>query len=62
VPISRVTVTLVRRGRASNPAHFGGVVVLNVVLGAITPPFDQLVFFVSSMTGIRAQKKIYEST
>jgi TRAP-type C4-dicarboxylate transport system permease large subunit len=28
------------------------VVVVNVVLGAITPPFGQLVFFVSSMTSI----------
>ena len=35
-----------------DPIHFGMVVVVNVVLGAITPPFGQLVFFVSSMTGI----------
>jgi TRAP-type C4-dicarboxylate transport system permease large subunit len=35
-----------------DPIHFGMVVVVNVVLGAITPPFGQLVFFVSSMTSI----------
>lgn len=35
-----------------DPIHFGMVVVVNVVLGAITPPFGQLVFFVSSMTDI----------
>jgi tripartite ATP-independent transporter DctM subunit len=35
-----------------DPIHFGMVVVVNVVLGAITPPFGQLVFFVSSMTNI----------
>jgi C4-dicarboxylate transporter DctM subunit len=35
-----------------DPIHFGMVVVMNVVLGAITPPFGQLVFFVSSMTSI----------
>jgi tripartite ATP-independent transporter DctM subunit len=35
-----------------DPIHFGMVVIVNVVLGAITPPFGQLVFFVSSMTGI----------
>jgi C4-dicarboxylate transporter DctM subunit len=38
-----------------DPIHFGMVVVMNVVLGAITPPFGQLVFFVSSMTGIRPE-------
>jgi len=36
--------------------HFGMVVVMNVVLGSITPPFGQLVFFVSSMTGIRSEE------
>jgi C4-dicarboxylate transporter DctM subunit len=35
-----------------DPIHFGMVVVVNVVLGAITPPFGQLVFFVPSMTNI----------
>lgn len=39
-----------------DPIHFGMVVVVNVVLGAITPPFGQLVFFVSSMTGIRSEE------
>jgi len=39
-------------GLGIDPIHFGMVVVVNVVLGAITPPFGQLVFFVSSMTDI----------
>lgn len=38
-----------------DPIHFGMVVVMNVVLGAITPPFGQLIFFVSSMTDIRPE-------
>jgi C4-dicarboxylate transporter DctM subunit len=43
-----------------DPIHFGVVVVMNVVLGAITPPFGQLVFFVSSMTGIRSEEMFTE--
>jgi TRAP-type C4-dicarboxylate transport system permease large subunit len=39
-----------------DPIHFGMVVVMNVVLGSITPPFGQLVFFVSSMTDIRSEE------
>lgn len=39
-----------------DPIHFGMVVVFNVVLGSITPPFGQLVFMVSSMTGIRSEE------
>lgn len=38
-----------------HPVHFGMVVVVNVVLGAITPPFGQIVFFVASMTDITAE-------
>lgn len=33
-----------------DPVHFGMIVVVNVVIGAITPPFGQVVFFVSSFT------------
>jgi TRAP-type C4-dicarboxylate transport system permease large subunit len=32
------------------------VVVFNVVLGSVTPPFGQLVFMVSSMSGIRSEE------
>jgi C4-dicarboxylate transporter, DctM subunit len=35
-----------------DPIHFGMVVVFNVVLGSITPPFGQLVFMVSSLARI----------
>jgi len=40
----------------NRPIHFGMVVVVNVVLGSITPPFGQLVFFVSSIDGIRSEE------
>ncbi len=43
-----------------DPIHFGMVVVVNVVLGSITPPFGQLVFFVSSMTGIKVEAMFRE--
>ena len=39
-----------------DPTHFGMVVVFNVVLGSVTPPFGQLVFMVSSMSGVRAEQ------
>jgi tripartite ATP-independent transporter DctM subunit len=38
-----------------DPIQFGMIVVFNVVLGSITPPFGQLVFMVSSMTGIKPE-------
>jgi C4-dicarboxylate transporter DctM subunit len=43
-----------------DPIHFGIVMVMNVVLGAVTPPFGQLVFFVSSMTDIRSEDMFRE--
>jgi TRAP-type C4-dicarboxylate transport system permease large subunit len=39
-----------------DPIHFGMVVIVNVVLGAITPPFGQIVFMVSSLTGTRPEE------
>jgi TRAP-type C4-dicarboxylate transport system permease large subunit len=39
-----------------DPIHFGMVVIVNVVLGAITPPFGQIVFMVSSLTGARPEE------
>jgi tripartite ATP-independent transporter DctM subunit len=38
-----------------DPIQFGTIVVLNVVLGSVTPPFGQLVFFVASMTDIKIE-------
>ena len=38
-----------------DPIHFGIVVIVNVVLGAITPPFGQIVFMVSSLTGTKPE-------
>jgi C4-dicarboxylate transporter DctM subunit len=43
-----------------DPTHFGMVVVFNVVLGSVTPPFGQLVFMVSSMSGIRSEEIFWE--
>jgi TRAP-type C4-dicarboxylate transport system permease large subunit len=50
----------VAAGLGIDPIHFGMVVVMNVVLGAVTPPFGQLVFFVSSMTRIRSEDMFTE--
>ena len=38
-----------------DPTHFGMIVVLNVVLGSITPPFGQVVFFTSAMSGVPSE-------
>jgi tripartite ATP-independent transporter DctM subunit len=43
-----------------DPTHFGMVVVFNVVLGSVTPPFGQLVFMVSSMSGVRSEEIFWE--
>jgi TRAP-type C4-dicarboxylate transport system permease large subunit len=43
-----------------DPIHFGIVVIVNVVLGAITPPFGQIVFMVSSLTGIRPEEIFWQ--
>jgi C4-dicarboxylate transporter DctM subunit len=39
-----------------DPIQFGMIVIVNVVLGAITPPFGQVVFFVSSLTNVPSEK------
>lgn len=39
-----------------DPIHFGVVVIMNVVLGSITPPFGQIVFMVSSLTETRPEE------
>lgn len=39
-----------------DPIHFGMVVIVNVVLGAITPPFGQVVYFVSSLTRLPPER------
>jgi tripartite ATP-independent transporter DctM subunit len=38
-----------------DPVHFGIVVVVNVVLGSITPPFGQVVFFTTAMSGVPSE-------
>ena len=39
-----------------DPIHFGVVVIMNVVLGSITPPFGQIVFMVSSLSETRPEE------
>lgn len=39
-----------------DPVHFGLIVVMNVVIGTITPPFGQSVFFASSLTGVPVEQ------
>jgi TRAP-type C4-dicarboxylate transport system permease large subunit len=43
-----------------DPIHFGMIVVFNVVLGSITPPFGQLVFMVSSFTRIPPEEIFWQ--
>jgi tripartite ATP-independent transporter DctM subunit len=43
-----------------DPIHFGMIVVFNVVLGSITPPFGQLVFMVSSLTRIPPEEIFWQ--
>ncbi|MDQ7842216.1 MAG: TRAP transporter large permease [Armatimonadota bacterium] len=51
-----ILVTPILAGAAArlgiDPIHFGMVVIVTVVLGAVTPPFGQLVFFVSSLIDV----------
>jgi tripartite ATP-independent transporter DctM subunit len=39
-----------------DPIHFGIVVIVNVVLGSITPPFGQIVFMVSSLSETKPEE------
>jgi TRAP-type C4-dicarboxylate transport system permease large subunit len=39
-----------------DPIHFGVVVIMNVVLGSITPPFGQIVFMVASLSETRPEE------
>jgi tripartite ATP-independent transporter DctM subunit len=39
-----------------DPVHFGIIVIVNATIGAITPPFGQLVFVVSAITRIPAER------
>lgn len=43
-----------------DPIHFGMVVIFNVVLGSITPPFGQLVFMVSTLTRIPPEEIFWQ--
>lgn len=43
-----------------DPIHFGMIIIFNVVLGSITPPFGQLVFMVSSFTRIPPEEIFWQ--
>lgn len=46
----------VAAGLGIDPVHFGLIVVMNIVIGTITPPFGQSVFFASSLTGVPVEQ------
>ncbi len=56
VPLLMPTV----RALGIDPVHFGIVVVLNVTIGLITPPFGMILFVVSSVNGIRVREILAE--
>jgi C4-dicarboxylate transporter, DctM subunit len=41
----------VAAGLGVDPIHFGLIVIINVVIGTVTPPLGQSIFFASSLTG-----------
>lgn len=46
----------VAAGLGIDPVHFGLIVVMNIVIGTITPPFGQSVYFASSLTGVPVEQ------
>lgn len=38
-----------------DPAHFGLIILFNIIIGAVTPPFGNLVFTVSAVGGISSE-------
>lgn len=44
-----------------DPVHFGIVLILNLVIGNVTPPFGQLVFVVSAVTKVPAERIFRQS-
>lgn len=44
-----------------DPIHLGVIMVINIQIGSITPPFGQIVFMVSSISRIRGEAIFYES-
>lgn len=40
--------------------HFGVVVIVNMMIGLITPPYGQMLFLISGVTGIRLQAMLRE--
>ena len=48
------------RALGIDTVHFGVVIVVNMMIGLITPPYGQLLFVISGVTGIRLQAMIGE--
>ncbi len=40
--------------------HFGVVIVINMMIGLVTPPYGELLFLISGVSGIRLQSMIKE--
>ena len=43
-----------------NPVHFGIVMIVNIMIGGITPPFGSMMFTCVSITGCKMQEFIKE--
>ena len=48
------------RALGIDTVHFGVVIVVNMMIGLITPPYGELLFVISGVTGIRLQAMIRE--
>jgi tripartite ATP-independent transporter DctM subunit len=48
------------RALGIDTVHFGVVIVVNMMIGLITPPYGELLFVISGVTGIRLQAMVRE--
>jgi TRAP-type C4-dicarboxylate transport system permease large subunit len=48
------------RALGIDTVHFGVVIIVNMMIGLITPPYGELLFVISGVTGIRLQAMIRE--
>ena len=56
VPLMLPTVTML----GIDLVHFGVMIVVNIMIGLVTPPFGMLLFVTSSLTGIRVRELVVE--
>jgi TRAP-type C4-dicarboxylate transport system permease large subunit len=56
VPMMLPTVTML----GIDLVHFGVMIIVNIMIGLVTPPFGMLLFVTSSLTGIRVREMVVE--